>query len=107
MIAKIDGQIAGFKLGYAIDSSCFYSWVGAVEKKFRRIGVASLLMNSQHQWCREQGYLRIETKCQNQFQEMLILNLKNNFRIIGTHLSENDKIKILLQKQLSGIECVF
>ncbi|VTR25567.1 Uncharacterised protein [Serratia fonticola] len=38
LIAEIDGQAAGFKLGYQTTPGEFYSWLGAVLPAFRRKG---------------------------------------------------------------------
>lgn len=99
-VASVDGRAIAYKLGYELDDRTFYSWEGGVLSEFRRLGVASALMKAQHEWCRAQGYKKIETKSQNRFKEMLILNLKSGFEVIGTHLAEKDKIKIILEKNL-------
>ncbi len=70
-IAFLDGKPVGFKLGYELDK-----------------------------WCRGKGYRKIQTKSQNRFKEMLTLNLKFGFEIIGTHLSDEGGFKIILERSL-------
>ena len=47
-IAEIDNQSVGFKIGYdRFNNGSFYSWMGGVLPKFRRMGVAYSLANFQ------------------------------------------------------------
>ena len=84
------------------DQSEFYSWLGGVLPEYRGLGVAVKLMTTQHEWCQRQGYLRIGTKTQNRFKEMLMLNIKNGFEIIGTDPTDKDGMKILMEKKING-----
>ncbi|MBK7842714.1 MAG: GNAT family N-acetyltransferase [Bdellovibrionales bacterium] len=99
--ALVDDQAVGFKLGYEQDSHEFYSWIGGVVPDFRGIGIASDLMKSQHDWCRKMGYKKVQTKTQNRFREMLILNLKHGFEVVGCHESNEGGLKIVLEKELT------
>ncbi|MGE0528625.1 MAG: GNAT family N-acetyltransferase [Bdellovibrionales bacterium] len=98
--AEVEGKIVAFKLGYEEDRGSFYSWLGAVLPEYRGLGIASALMTHQHEWCRAQGYTTVRTKTQNRFREMLLLNLKFGFEIIGTHSCANDGPKIILEKRI-------
>ena len=101
-IANIEDQPVGFKIGYERDQSEFYSWLGGVLPEYRGLGVAAKLMTTQHEWCQRQGYLKIGTKTQNRFKEMLMLNIKNGFEIIGTDPTDKDGMKILMEKKING-----
>jgi GNAT superfamily N-acetyltransferase len=90
----------GFKLGYEQNPDLFYSWLGGVIPSYRGLGVAEDLMNAQHEWCRSQGYSRVQTRTQNRFRAMLTLNIKAGFDIVGYHLSDDGEPKILLEKNL-------
>ncbi len=68
--------------------------------EFRGLGIASALMDSQHEWCRKQGYKKIQTKTQNRFHDMFVLNLKYGFDVIGCHESDEGGMKIVLEKKL-------
>ncbi len=98
--ARINDQVVAFKLGYESTSAEFYSWLGGVVPEFRGLGIAADLMILQHDWCREQGYSRILTKTQNRFRDMLLLNIKFGFDVIGFHASDEGGPKILLEKRL-------
>lgn len=97
----IEEKLIGFKLGYKINSSEFYSWLGGVDPNFRGLGLAQEMMKIQHNWCQSQGFQKISTKTKNRFKEMLILNLRSGFKIVGTQLEPNKELKIVLEKNLS------
>ena len=94
-------QLVGFKLGYAIDSSVFYSWLGAVHPEFRGVGLAQALIDQQHAWARNNGFTKVQTKTLNQWKSMLLLNIRNDFQIVGTEPYVGDGHKIVLEKPLS------
>lgn len=98
--AFVEGQCVGFKLGYELNNQEFYSWLGGVVPEFRGLGIASDLMKVQHDWCLKQGYKKVQTKTQNRFREMFILNLKHGFEVIGCHTSDEGGFKIVLEKRL-------
>ena len=77
----------------------FLSWIGAVAPDFRNRGVATRLMEMQHEAARSRGYKFVRTFTQNSTKPMLVLNLKNGFDVIGVYSGE-DEPKILLQKNL-------
>jgi GNAT superfamily N-acetyltransferase len=99
-IAHSCNEVLGFKLGYEMEIDEYYSWRGAVSKDHKRKGIGSALMIAQHDWCKEYGYKRIQTRTRNKWREMLILNLKHGFRITGTLLDEQERLKIILEKDL-------
>ena len=98
--ASYNNKIVGFKLGYEKSKNVFYSWLGSVIPEYQRMGIASQLMTLQHNWCRQEGYKTVQTKTKNKFQNMLLLNIKSGFNIIGTELSSTNEIKIILEKNL-------
>jgi GNAT superfamily N-acetyltransferase len=98
--ALIDEKIAGFKLGYAQDSAKFYSWLGAVDEKFRGLGLGRDLIRAQHEWCKSQGFKKIVTKTKNKWRDMVILNLISGFHIIGIYTDDKGEPKLILEKNL-------
>lgn len=101
LLAYKNGELAGFKIGYRKDKDVFYSWLGAVNQKYRRQGIAEELMRLQHDWCRQNNYKKIQTKTLNQWKSMLILNLKHGFDITETYCDEKGILKIMLEKVLN------
>src|SRR5699024_8760674 len=61
---KNEGVI-GYKIGYELERGGFYSWLGGVDENHRNTGVASKLMNKQHQYLKEIGYKIVQTKTKN------------------------------------------
>ncbi len=92
--------IVGFKFGYAHDNQTFYSRYGGVLPKYQGLGIASVLLESQHRWCREQGFKAIQTKAKNCFPKMISLNLKNGFEIVGTETADGHELKIIFEKKI-------
>jgi GNAT superfamily N-acetyltransferase len=96
-----ENELVGFKAGYQTDSDRYYSWLGAVAPKYRKLGVALTLMQHQHDWVKSKNYTWIETKSDNRYKEMMALNLKFGFNITGTESTERAPVvKILFQKKL-------
>ena len=83
LVAYEDDVAVGFKVGYAEDTTTFYSWMGGVLPVFRRQGVAQALATAQETWARAQGYRYLTCKTRNQHRAMLIFALCNDFHIVG------------------------
>lgn len=98
-VAFVDQKPVAFKIGYGANTEIFYSWLGAVVPEMQRSGIASLLMKNQHDWCLTQSFVKIQTKCLNFNQGMLVLNLKHGFLVQDTEITEQG-LKLLLEKRL-------
>ncbi|AZZ36942.1 hypothetical protein CIK05_09105 [Bdellovibrio sp. qaytius] len=93
--------LVGFKAGYELDETKYYSWLGAVSKTHRRLGVAKALMHEQHAWAKSQNYMLMQTKSDNRHKEMMQLNLNEGFNIVGTEQTAlSPALKILFEKKL-------
>jgi len=100
LVAYVNGKPAGFKVGYKKENY-FYSWMGGVLPKFRKLKIAKKLAEVQETWAKERGYKKIVFKTRNQHKGMLIFALKNGFNIIGFKEKENIEVnRILLEKEL-------
>lgn len=102
-LAKVDTEVAGFKLGYWENPDVFYSWLGGTRARFQRLGIATLLLEAQHSWCTSQSYRKVRTKTTNRTSAMLSLNLQNGFLITGTEQEPGKDLKILLEKNLDQV----
>ncbi|QCR32266.1 GNAT family N-acetyltransferase [Lysinibacillus sp. SGAir0095] len=101
IITAMDGEkVIGYKIGYAINEDKFYSWLGGVDNNYRKQGIASKLMEKQHQLLRNKGYSVVQTKSMNKWRSMLILNIKSGFDIVETYKDEKELHKIILEKYL-------
>ena len=83
LVAYIDNEPVAYKLGYALDSNTFYSWLGAVAPKCRGHGIAQALLNAQEAWVKANNYRTIKVKSMNRFPAMLSLLIKNGYSIVG------------------------
>lgn len=101
ILVALDGaRVVGYKIGYEDRRVRFYSWLGGVYESYRGKGVASQFMRQQHAWCQEQGYKVIRTQTKNKWRDMLILNLRHGFDVVGTYTDEQGESKIILEKRL-------
>lgn len=100
LVAIHDQVVIGYKVGYEDRTHRFYSWVGGVDPEYRKQGIASELMRRQHVWCTLNGYSLIRTQTKNKWRNMLILNLRHGFDIVGTFTDEKGEPKIILEKRL-------
>lgn len=99
-VAHADDTLVGFKLGYAMTKTRYYTWLGGVHPDFRRQGIASRLMEAQHQWVSGAGFSVIETAAAPENVTMLKLNLAFGFTIIGSYARSTQRV--LLAKNLQS-----
>jgi predicted GNAT superfamily acetyltransferase len=99
-IAKQDGNVIGYKIGYELDRRTFYSWLGGVSPDYRKHGIASRLLVLQHQFLIKNGYHIVQTKTTNKWRAMLILNIKHGFDVMETYTDKKGRHKIVLEKKL-------
>lgn len=52
----------GYKIGYEVHKYTFYSWLGGVDPNYRGYGIASILMEKQHQYLKQKSYQVVQTK---------------------------------------------
>lgn len=101
LMAYSEGEPAGFKLGYGIDDTLFYSWLGGVLPAYRQSGVAQSLLVAQEEWARAKGYCKLQVKTRNCFPSMLRKLLKNNYHIIELEKKGlTADYRVLLEKSL-------
>ncbi len=89
-------QPIAFKVGYDCGDH-FYSWVGGVMPFYRGQGLAKKMMDRQHEWVKEQGFRRIRTHTDARFPEMIDLNNKYGFKLVGTRIKA-DLEQLILEK---------
>ena len=94
-VAEESGQWLGFKCGYAMTRRCYYSWLGGVDPRQRRSGIAGTLMQAQHEWVRDSGYEIVETHVRQDNLAMVQTNLKFGFKIVGRFL-KSDQVNLIL-----------
>lgn len=94
-------RLVGYKIGFESRSRYFESWMGTVLPEFRRRGIATQLMEMQHNWCVNKNYKYITTNASYENNPMIILNLKSGFKICGTILDRGQHLKVFFQKAIN------
>ncbi len=83
LVAKVNGIPVAYKIGYALSKQAFYSWLGGVIPRFRKLGIATKLRNQQEMWARESGYSSVCVKSMNRYPAMLQLLISSGYQING------------------------
>jgi GNAT superfamily N-acetyltransferase len=82
LLAEIEGQPVGFKLGYRQNRMVYYSAKGGVLPAWRNQGIAVALMDQMIAYARASGYRRFAYDTfPNKHPGMAVLGLKRGFRI--------------------------
>jgi len=103
LIAEIENQSVGFKIGYdRFKNGSFYSWMGGVLPRFRRMGVAYSLANFQEKWAKENGFNSIILKTRQKHDEMIAFSLNRGFIITEeTQITPAEETRIWMGKSLN------
>jgi len=103
LIAEIENQSVGFKIGYdRFKNGSFYSWMGGVLPRFRRMGVAYSLANFQEKWAKENGFNSIILKTRQKHGEMIEFSLNRGFIITEeTQITTAEETRIWMEKSLN------
>lgn len=101
-LIAVDGErLCGFKIGFQRSPDTFYSWIGGVTPDYRQRGIAKSLMTRQHEIAKELGYKYIRTSTKNKYREMLVLNIRSGFDIVGVERKlKESELSILLEKEI-------
>lgn len=92
LLAYVDDQPAGFKLGYKLYQDTFYSAKGGVLPEYRRQGIARLLLHEMIAVVRARGYTRFTYDTfPNKHPGMTVLGLAEGFRVVKAGYSPQYK----------------
>ncbi|MGE6650329.1 GNAT family N-acetyltransferase [Shewanella colwelliana] len=96
----VEGELAGFKLGYSEKTGQFYSWLGGILPDFRQLGLAKTLLVDQEAWGKDNGISHIEVKTYNRFATMLQMLIRQGYQIAALQSATNkiDDNKLILNK---------
>ena len=93
-------RLIGFKIGFENEPHVFESWRGGVVKEYREQGIATHLMELQHQWCKNKNFRKIITVTNADNIAMMSLNRKNGFEVIQHTTNHRNIQKVHFQKDL-------
>lgn len=98
--AYINNEIIGYLIAYERDTS-FYCWIAAVDKKYRRNGILTEMMNIFENHAKKLGYNRVTLKTLNNKREMLSYLIKNNWNFSDIIKNNNIMLnEIMAEKEL-------
>ncbi len=83
IVAVLDHTHVGFIVGFELTPTTYYSWVCGVLPDFRRLAVATQLMQAQQAWSQDHHYTTIRFECQNQHRPMLHLAITEGYDLVG------------------------
>lgn len=92
--ARRETLLVGFKLGYAVTSHRYYSWLGGVHPKHRKKGIALALMQQQHRWIANNNFSVVETEVRSANAAMIALNEASGFVCVGNKLAGDSPVSI-------------
>ncbi len=102
LIAHLEGNPVGYKIGYRMGATHFHSWTGGILADYRRQGVGRRMQNYQHAMLRGRGYKTVGFTTFNKFREMILFGLSSGFQPVGIELKVENEISINFRKDLTG-----
>jgi GNAT superfamily N-acetyltransferase len=79
LIAHLEGNPIGFKVGHRDRAGVYYSKCGGVLKDYRRLGLATRMHQWQITFAKARGYYRVWFNTFNYFQNMVRFGLRHGF----------------------------
>jgi hypothetical protein len=98
--AESAGTVVGFKVGYELKPTLFYSWVGGVLDAHRNKGIATQMINDQLNFCSTNGFTVIKAISDNRYKDMMICNLRAGFDFCETKLDDEGILRVVMEKKL-------
>src|SRR6266446_2262590 len=103
LIARLDERPVGFFLGFELKPDVYFAWFYGVLPDYRRMGVASQLMEAVHSWAQQYGYESVRFECHNQHRPMLHLAIALKYDIVGIRWDpDRGENLVLFEKVLSS-----
>lgn len=83
LLAMLDEQHVGFVVGFELMPGTYFIWLCGVLPDFRRLGIATQLMQAQLAWAQDNGYQMMRFECQNQHRPMLHAAITEGYDLVG------------------------
>ena len=83
MVALIDDRHVGFIIGFELMPSTYFSWLCGVLPEFRRLGIATQLIQAQQAYAQEHEYQIVRFECSNQHRPMLHVAIREGYDLVG------------------------
>lgn len=102
LIAHLEGNPVGFKVGCGDRPGVYHSRSGGVLKDYRRLGLGRRMQEWQHQFALSRGYKQIYFNSFNHFRDMVRFGLASGFRPVGAEWREFDAMSFKFLRELAG-----
>lgn len=102
LIAHLEGNPVGFKVGCGDRPGVYFSRSGGVLKDYRRLGLGRRMQDWQHQFAKARGYKQIFFNTFNHFPQMIRFGLTSGFRVVAAEWRELDVMSFKFLKDLSS-----
>lgn len=100
LIAHLEGNPIGYKVGYRFGPGIYYSKSGGVLKEYRRLGLAGQMHRWQHAWVRARGYKQIFFNTFPKFPAMIEMGLNSGFVLTGMDMQCEGECSFRFTKDL-------
>jgi GNAT superfamily N-acetyltransferase len=101
LIAHLEGNPVGYKIGYRDRPGYYHSWTGGVLRDYRGQGVAKRLQHWQHAWLRSRGYRTVGFNSFNKFRAMVTFGLATGFVPDAVQVRPEGELSIHFAKDLT------
>jgi ribosomal protein S18 acetylase RimI-like enzyme len=102
LIAHLEGNPIGYKVGYRDRPGTYYSYSGGVLKDYRGQGIAKRLQDYQHAMIKSRGYTSVFFNSFNKFRNMMFFGLSTGFVPVGMEHRAEGEISIKFTRELSA-----
>ena len=102
LVASLDDHPVGFFLGFELKPGVFFAWLYGVLPDFRRLGIASQLMDAVHDWARNHEYSTVRFECQNGHRPMLHLAIEREYDIVGIRWDPDRGNNLVIFEKMLG-----
>jgi hypothetical protein len=103
LVSEHKGQLIGFKIGYPLNDTDFYSWLGGVIPGMRKLGSAKRMLVMQEKLALERSFTNITVKSMNRFRSMLHMLIDSGCDITGVeNYGKKDSERICFKKVLES-----
>ena len=100
LVSERQNSLIGFKIGYPLSETEFYSWLGGVVPSKRKLGTAKRLLLLQEQLVKERSFKHIKVKSMNRFRSMLKMLISNGYDITEVENYGHDKAERICFKKV-------
>ncbi len=102
LVARLGNEPVGFFIGFELKPTVFFSWFYGVLPPYRRMGIASQIMDVVHEWARQQDYESVRLECHNGHRPMLHLCIAKGYDIVGIRWDPDRGDNLVIFEKLLG-----